>query len=142
MWSVSTYHCLKVLEHNAPITTLALSHLLLVSCAMDGEVILWNLDKYKPIVKIRTNNETYLKQLAQFRTKYYGAGRSIIINFYCGVCMCKLFVVVVCLFAVSLKCSDGLLYELDISTGTCSRTLTGHNLVVTAIWVSNACRKK
>lgn len=32
--------------------------------------------------------------------------------------------------------SDGILYEIDISTGTCLRTLKGHSLIVTAISVS------
>ena len=32
-------------------------------------------------------------------------------------------------------CSDGVLYELDISTGTVLRSLKGHSLIVTAISV-------
>lgn len=39
-------------------------------------------------------------------------------------------------FCVDPHCSDGVVYELDISTGTCLRTLKGHNMIITAIYVS------
>ncbi len=34
------------------------------------------------------------------------------------------------------NCSDGLIYELDVSTGTCTRTLEGHKEAMTSLSVS------
>lgn len=75
VWSVSSYHCLKTLPHHAPITALALSHLLLVTCSMEGVVIFWNLDSYEPISRMHTARGCYVKQLAPLHSKYYAAGR-------------------------------------------------------------------
>ena len=77
LWSTSSYLCLSTLKQTAPITTLGLSHLLLTSCSIDGAVFFWSLDSLQTVMKMHTNNGAYLRQLAQYRNKYFGAGRLV-----------------------------------------------------------------
>lgn len=75
VWCLSSHQCLKVLHHDAPITALAISHLLLVSCCMNGSVTLWNMDSFQPLLKMHTTTGAYIRQLARFSYKFYAAGR-------------------------------------------------------------------
>lgn len=123
LWSPSSHLCLSTLEQTAPVTALGLSHLLLTSCSIDGAVFFWSLDSLlQPVMKMHTNNGAYLRQLVHYRNKYFGAGR---------------FVSTTLMPSPNLSyCSDGVIYELDLSTGTCIRTLTGHSVIITAISVN------
>ena len=75
VWSFTSHRLLKVLHHDFPVVSFGLSQLLLISCCIDGTVTLWNLDSSQPVVKMRTKNGAYIRQLVQSNTKFYGAGR-------------------------------------------------------------------
>lgn len=75
LWSVRTYHCLAVLSHDASVTTLLITHLLLVTCSLHGDIVFWNLNSNAPTLRRRMHRNVYIKQLAYTHSKFYGAGR-------------------------------------------------------------------
>ena len=75
LWSPNSYHCVATLEHPAPLTSILLSNLLLISSASDGGVSLWSLHSNVMLMQWTLPGEAYFTDMTIGMSRVYGAGR-------------------------------------------------------------------
>ena len=87
LWSPTAHHLLHTLSHTAPVSSLHLSNVLLITASLSGDILLWNVTSGTLLLEMSKAGEASMMSLSLASHRLYGAGRYI--NFVClYTCTC------------------------------------------------------
>lgn len=75
IWAPTTYHHLHSLTHSAPVCSLALANVLLITSWLSGSILLWNVVSGSLLLEMAPMGKVYMSGLSLASERLYGAGR-------------------------------------------------------------------